>query len=71
MVAKISALFACLLMTGCSYLPPLPYRIDVQQGNVITEEMEEKLKPGMTKSQELFVLGSTRIIDVFLYNRWD
>jgi len=71
MVAKISALFAFLLLTGCSYLPPLPYKIDVQQGNVITEEMVEKLKPGITKSQVLFVLGSPLIIDAFRDNRWD
>jgi len=71
MVAKIFALLTCLLLAGCSYLPPLPYKIDVQQGNVVTEEMVEKLKPGMTKSQVLFVLGSPLIMDAFRDNRWD
>jgi outer membrane protein assembly factor BamE len=71
MVAKISALIAFLLLTGCSLLPHVIFKIDVQQGNVVTEEMLEKLKPGMTKSQVLFVLGSPLIMDAFRDNRWD
>ena len=71
MVAKISALIAFLLLTGCSLLPHVLFKIDVQQGNVVTEEMLEKLKPGMTKSQVLFVLGSPLIMDAFRDNRWD
>lgn len=71
MVAKIFTLLAFLLLAGCSFLPSILYKIDVQQGNVVTEEMVEKLKPGMTKSQVLFVLGSPLIIDAFRDNRWD
>lgn len=71
MVAKFSVLIAFLLLTGCSLLPHVLYKIDVQQGNVVTEEMLEKLKPGMTKSQVLFVLGSPLIMDAFRDNRWD
>jgi len=71
MAAKISALIALLLLTGCSLLPHVLFKIDVQQGNVVTEEMLEKLKPGMTKSQVLFVLGSPLIMDAFRDNRWD
>ena len=70
MTAKVCILFV-LLFTGCSYLPPIPYRIDVQQGNVVTDEMIEMLKPGMTKSQVLFVMGSPLIVDAFRENRWD
>lgn len=70
MVAKI-ALFFLFTLTACSYLPSIPFMIDVQQGNVVTEETLEKLKPGMTKSQVLFVLGSPLIVDTFRENRWD
>ncbi|GKS69169.1 outer membrane protein assembly factor BamE [Nitrosomonas sp. PY1] len=70
MTAKACILLV-LLFTGCSYLPPFPYRIDVQQGNVVTDEMTEMLKPGMTKSQVLFVMGSPLIVDAFRENRWD
>ena len=71
MVAKFTVLLTFLLLANCSYLPHVIYRIDVQQGNVVTDEMLEKLKPGMTKSQVLFVLGSPLIIDAFRDNRWD
>lgn len=71
MVERCFALLVFLMLTGCSALPGILYRIDVQQGNVVTEEMLEKLKPGMTKSQALFVLGSPLIVDPFRDNRWD
>ena len=47
------------------------YRIDIQQGNVITQEMMDKLKPDMTKAQVRFVLGTPLIVDTFRNNRWD
>ncbi len=71
MHTKIFKLLILLLIAGCSSVPSLLYKIDVQQGNVITQEMVEKLKPGMTKSQVRFVLGSALIDDVFHKNRWD
>lgn len=47
------------------------YRIDIQQGNVITQEMIDKLKPDMTKAQVRFVMGTPLIVDTFRDNRWD
>jgi len=70
MRARILTLVA-LLLAGCSSVPSLPYKIEVQQGNVITQEMVDKLKPGMTRSQVRFVLGSPMISDAFHDNRWD
>ncbi|WP_255251915.1 outer membrane protein assembly factor BamE [Nitrosomonas ureae] len=43
----------------------------MQQGNVVSDEMLEKLTLGMTKSQVLFVMGSPLIVDAFRENRWD
>lgn len=60
-----------LNLTGCFLVPHVLYKIDVQQGNVVTDEMLDKLKPDMTKSQVRFVLGSPLIVDVFRDNRWD
>lgn len=37
----------------------------------MTQDMVEKLKPGMTKSQVRFVLGTPLIVDAFRDNRWD
>jgi len=53
-------------------LPGLaPYRIDIQQGNVLTQDMVSKLRPGMTRQQVRFVLGTPPITDVFHPDRWD
>jgi len=53
-------------------LPTLtPYKIDVQQGNQVTQDMVEKLKPGMTRSQVRFLLGTPLVVDPFRNDRWD
>ncbi|MDP1557818.1 MAG: outer membrane protein assembly factor BamE [Nitrosomonas sp.] len=67
----ILTLLASLLLPGCSLFPSIIYRIDVQQGNVVTQEMVDTLKPGMSKAQVRFVLGSPLIVDTFRENRWD
>lgn len=66
------ALIASLL-AGCGPVEKLPFvhRIDVQQGNIVTQEMVDQLKPGMTKRQVQFTLGSPMIVDVFHQDRWD
>ena len=65
-------IFLALFLTACSPTVLItPYRIDVQQGNVVTQEMLEKVKPGMTKSQVRFVLGTPLISDPFHTDRWD
>lgn len=47
------------------------YRIDIQQGNVLTQEMVAQLKPGLTKDQVRFILGTPMLMDMFHANRWD
>lgn len=71
MHAKNFTLLFLLLITGCSSIPSVLYKIDVQQGNIITQEMVDKLKPGMGRSQVRFVLGTALIDDVFHKDRWD
>lgn len=51
--------------------PLTAYRIDIQQGNAITQEMVAKLKPGMTRAQVRFALGTPLIVDSFRTDRWD
>ena len=50
---------------------PLIYRPQIQQGNVVDQEQMNALKPGMTKRQVRYVLGSPMLTDVFHANRWD
>ncbi|TCS73018.1 outer membrane protein assembly factor BamE [Sulfuritortus calidifontis] len=75
------AILLALLLTGCSWTEKIdlkkpiealqPYKMDIQQGNVITQDMIAKLKPGMTPSQVRFALGSPLVVDPFRNNRWD
>ncbi|MDR2239461.1 MAG: outer membrane protein assembly factor BamE [Zoogloeaceae bacterium] len=48
-----------------------PYRIDVRQGNYVTQEMVAQLKPGMTREQVRFILGTPLVADIFHSDRWD
>lgn len=50
---------------------PIAHRIDVQQGNVVTQEMVAQLEPGMDKKKVNFIMGSPAIVDTFHANRWD
>ncbi len=79
-IALAAALFSTTLLTGCasstdsgSKLISFPgaYKIDIQQGNVITQEMINQLRPGMTRAQVQYVMGSPLLEDTFNRNRWD
>jgi outer membrane protein assembly factor BamE len=58
-----------LALAGCSF--PGVYKIDVQQGNVVTQDMIDQLRPGMTRSQVRFIMGNPLLTDTFHANRWD
>lgn len=61
------------LLSGCgtNFGFPGAYRIDVEQGNIVTSEMVEQLQPGMTRRQVRFVMGTPLIEDTFNPDRWD
>jgi outer membrane protein assembly factor BamE len=66
MLAGSAALAACA--------PPQviqPYRMDIQQGNYVSQEMVSQLKIGMTKEQVRYVLGTPLVADIFHADRWD
>lgn len=65
-------LLAVLCVSCGTALPTVkPYKLDVQQGNVVTSKMLLQLRPGMTKSQVRFIMGTPLIQDSFHGNRWD
>jgi|SRR5262245_17868274 len=64
-----SIVVAALLLSACNLLAP--YRAEVQQGNVVTQDMIAKLQPGMTRSQVRFALGTPLLVDPFRQDRWD
>ncbi len=72
-----------LVLVGCAHREPDPryresilsdlpfvYRMTVQQGNLVTEEMIDQLQPGMTKMQVRYLLGTPMLVDLFHTNRW-
>lgn len=48
-----------------------PYKIDIVQGNVVTSEQAQVLKPGMVRQQVRDILGTPLVASVFHANRWD
>lgn len=53
-------------LAGCAI-----YRMDIGQGNIITQETLDQVKPGMTRSQVRFLLGTPLVTDPFHPDRWD
>jgi len=63
---------ASLWLAGCSYFQfPGVHKVEVQQGNIVTEDMVNQLRLGMTKSQVRYVMGTPMIADSFNQERWD
>ena len=81
--ASALLLGALVVLPGCSSLREklpdasslgglvTPYKIDIQQGNVVTREQAEALKPGMAREQVRDILGSPLLTSVFHGDRWD
>jgi len=63
------------LLVACSNLGSLDfpgvYKIGIPQGNIITQDMVDQLRPGMTKRQVIFVMGTPLVRDPFHQDRWD
>lgn len=66
LTARLFCAAFILTISACSI-----HQLDVQQGNVITNDMTDKLKIGMDKAQVRFILGTPLISDPFHKNRWD
>ncbi|MDI3382156.1 outer membrane protein assembly factor BamE [Xenophilus aerolatus] len=75
-----AALLAGIGVAGCSSTSDrmrnalyavTPYKVEVVQGNVVTKEQVEALKPGMTRQQVRDILGTSLLTDVFHADRWD
>jgi outer membrane protein assembly factor BamE len=71
-LAAIAVLFLASCGSGRVSAPIVsPYRMEIQQGNFLTQEMVSQLKLGMSKDQVRFVLGTPLITDSFHADRWD
>lgn len=63
---------ATSLLSGCA-LDSLPfvYKPDIHQGTILTQEVVNQLRPGMTRRQVQFLLGSPPLVDPYHPDRWD
>lgn len=62
-------LICAISLSACGF--PGVYKIDIQQGNVVTQDMVDQLRPGMTTRQVHFIMGTPLIQDTLHPNRWD
>ena len=71
---------AAALAAGCqtleTYMPATTrpfsvYKIDINQGNYLSQDMVDKLKVGMTKPQVRTALGTPLVTSAFRESRWD
>lgn len=75
----LCAVLGASLLSGCESLQRTdslfglitPYRIDIVQGNAITKEQAEQIKPGLSRLQVRDVLGTPLMADPFHADRWD
>lgn len=69
---SLLALLLALSLAGCSnFRFPWVHKINVQQGHIITQEMVDQLKIGMTKRQVRFVIGNSLLPNTFNDDRWE
>ena len=61
----ILALACAAVLAGC------PYKIEIQQGNFISQETVSQLKEGMSKDQVRQIMGTPLLVDIFHNERWD
>ena len=73
-------LVACAAMTACGSFDSLsfkitdsitPYRVEVVQGNFVSREQVESLKPGLSRQQVRELLGTPLVTSVFHADQWD
>lgn len=62
-------LATAIVLTGCSAFHM--YQPEVTQGNLFTQAQISQLKPGMSKGEVRFLLGSSILQNAFDENRWD
>ncbi len=68
---RIQLLLVSVLLASCTLPTFTPYKVEIRQGNLITQDMRDRLKPGMTQSRVKAVLGAPLVADPFHADRWD
>jgi outer membrane protein assembly factor BamE len=74
MVRIAFAVLSLAVVAGCGVprIPGItPYKPEIQQGNYLSQEIVAQVKPGMTREQVRFLLGTPLLTDIFHADRWD
>jgi outer membrane protein assembly factor BamE len=68
----LSSILSGSILSACGVVGfPGVYKIDVEQGNLVDQEMVDQLQPGMSRRQVRFILGTPLVEDTFNPSRWD
>jgi len=74
-LTTVTSILLLGLLVGCNNFGsmdfPGVYKISIPQGNIITQDMIDQLRPGMSKRQVMFVMGTPLIRDPYNQDRWD
>jgi len=65
--ARASAVLSTLSLCACI----TPYHVEVVQGNFVSKEQVQSLRPGMTRNQIREILGTPLITSPFHSDRWE
>lgn len=76
---RIGLALATVALVACAQAPSgakgsgvfSPYRTDIPQGNYLDRDMVDRVKPGMTRDQVRFALGTPLHLDPFRPDRWE
>ena len=66
MVRLVLLLVAALALSSCGIV----YKVPVNQGNLLEQDMVDALKPGMTKRQVALIMGTPSVQSPFDEDRW-
>jgi|TARA_B110000003_G_C16444923_1_gene455552 outer membrane protein assembly factor BamE len=65
----LTILLGFIFISACSV--PEVYKLTVQQGNIVTQDMLDELKEGMNQRQVAYIMGTPLIKSPFQQDRWD
>ena len=61
-----------IFLAGCSSLKyPNVHKLTILQGNILNQDMIDQLRPGLSRSQVRYILGTPLIANTFDQSRWD
>ena len=67
-LCSIALVTTCASLSGCGLVKL--HKINIQQGNLVTQKMIDKLKPGMTREQVIYIMGRPLVDSLFDDSAW-